>query len=187
MHGYKSINNILINSEILSKKFTCDLSKCKGACCTLKSDFGAPLNWDEISKIEKVLPLAKKYLSERNIKEIENNGFWEVKHETFLTRSINKRDCVFVYWENEIAKCALEKAYLEDKTDFIKPISCHLFPIRVTNFGGKTLKYEEYLECKPALELGEKTNLTVAEFLKTPLQREFGDDFFKKLTNQKDK
>ncbi len=181
MFGYITIKKTLVDSDILNKKFTCDLSKCKGACCTIESEYGAPLEKDEIKIIEKYLPIIKEYLSERNVKEIEKNNFWEYKADIFMTKSINNRDCVFVYHDGDIAKCAIEKAFLENRIDFKKPISCHLFPIRVSDFGGPILKYEEYKDCQPALELGKQTGLTVSEFLEEPIKRAFGDEFYSEL------
>ena len=181
MYGYKSINGTLVDMQILTQKFACDLSACKGACCTLRSEYGAPLEKDEIEIIEKIYPTVKKYLPELAIDEIENNGFWEYKGEMYMTRSINNRDCVFVYYENDVAKCAIEKAFINGEIDFKKPVSCHLFPIRLADFGGPILKYESYNECKPAVKKGKKENITVAEFLKEPLIRKFGNEFYEEL------
>ncbi|MCW8817384.1 MAG: DUF3109 family protein, partial [Ignavibacteriaceae bacterium] len=89
--------------------------------------------------------------------------------------------CVFVYYENEIAKCSIEKAYLEGKTDFRKPISCHLFPIRISDFGGDVLGFERIDECQPALELGKAENTTVAEFCKDSLSRLYGKEWYLKF------
>ncbi|MEN8192700.1 MAG: DUF3109 family protein [Bacteroidota bacterium] len=176
------IENILINEEVLRKKFTCDLNKCKGACCTMESDYGAPLLGNEIEKIESVLPIVNKYLPDGHKNYLENNNFWFEVDGDLMVSSINRRECVFAYYdENEIAKCAIEKAYYEDKTDFIKPISCHLFPIRVNNFGGDILKYEQYSQCTPALELGEETDLSIAEFCKDGLIRTYGSEWYNKL------
>ena len=136
---------------------------------------------DEIEIIEKIYPTVKKYLPEVAIDEIENNGFWEYKGEMYMTRSINNRDCVFVYYENDVAKCAIEKAFINGEIDFKKPVSCHLFPIRLADFGGPILKYESYNECKPAVKKGKKENITVAEFLKEPLIRKFGNEFYEEL------
>lgn len=179
------INNddVLINEEIFRKKFTCDLSICKGACCTMESDYGAPLLGSEIDKIEKVLPIVKKYLSEKHLEFLNKNGFWFEIEGDLMVSSINKKECVFAYYEGDIAKCAIEKAYYDEKTDFIKPISCHLFPIRINNFGGDILKYEEYSECRPALEKGEETKLTIAEFCKDGLIRMYGSKWYQKLMN----
>jgi hypothetical protein len=183
MFDFENIDGVLINKEILKTKFTCNLEICKGACCTMKSEFGAPLLESEIGIIEENLPIIKKYLSSKSVKSIEKDGFWEEKDSELMTRSINHRDCVFVYYEGDIAKCAIEKAYNEKKIDFIKPISCHLFPIRVNDFGGDVLKYEKYSDCDPALEKGKKTGLSILEFCEKPIKRAYNSDFFNKLKN----
>src|SRR5690554_755061 len=113
--NFIQIDNVIINTDITETKFTCDLEKCKGACCTMKSDYGAPLTREEIEKINEILPVIKNYIPERNIKEIEENGFWEEKFDQLMTTSINKKDCVFVYYEGKIARCGIEKAYNDGK------------------------------------------------------------------------
>jgi len=180
-NDFIEIGSILFDNELVNTKFTCDLEKCKGACCTMVSDFGAPLIEDEIREIENVLGQVLKYLSSYNQKEIENNGFWEKKSGELMTRSINRRDCVFVVYEKNIAKCAIEMAYRNGDSKFIKPISCHLFPIRVKEFGGKVLKYEKYTDCSPALIKGKKTKLNIMDFCREPLERAFGGNWFNKL------
>ena len=177
------IDNILVNKEILEVKFTCDISKCKGACCTLESEFGAPVTEEEINIIEEVLPVVWEYLPELNRRMIEKESFYERKSGELLIKSIENKDCVFSYYEGDVAKCAIERAYREGKINFPKPISCHLFPIRVSNFGGDVLRFEKYDVCQPALEYGEKSGLTVAEFCREPLIRAYGEDWYNKLTN----
>lgn len=179
------IDGILVRKDIFEIKFTCDLQKCKGACCTLESEFGAPLMEEELPEIERALPAAEKYLSEEKVNEIKKNGFYEVKEDVFLTRSIDKKDCVFVYYEGTVAKCSLERAFFNGESDFRKPISCHLFPIRISDFGGEILRYEEFSECKPALEKGTETNLSVADFCKDGLERAYGKDWYQKLIETK--
>lgn len=176
-----SIDEVLVRSEITDTPFVCDLTKCKGACCTLESDFGAPVDSDEIDKIQELLPVIKNYLPQKHIDEIEMRGFYEKRQNELMLRSINRNACVFVYFEGDIAKCGIEKAFLENKTGFKKPISCHLFPIRVSKFGGEVLRYEEFSECKPALEKGKKENITVAEFCEESLTRLFGNKWYSKL------
>jgi Fe-S-cluster containining protein len=175
------IDNIIVRDEVLNLKFTCDLNKCKGACCTLESEFGAPLRQDEIEQIEKYLPIIFEKLPENHVKAIKENGFWEKKQGELLTKSIDNKACVFVYYDNGIAKCGIEKSFFEGKIDFQKPISCHLFPIRVTELGGDILRYEKFSECVPALEEGQKTNLTIAEFCKDSLIRRYGKTWYSKL------
>ena len=175
------IDNITLNSEIAEKTFTCDLAKCKGACCTMESQFGAPVTKEEIEIITGVLPVVKDYLPKEHVKEIEKNGFWIEKYGDLMTRSIKNRDCVFVTYEGDIAKCGIEKAYRDGKIDFIKPVSCHLFPIRVSNFGGPVLRYEKYEDCEPAVEKGEKTKIKIIDFCRDALERAFGKEWFLKI------
>ncbi len=185
-HKYKNISGISVSDNLYNVKFTCDLEKCKGACCTMESEYGAPIHESEIKIIEDLLPLIWDSLPVKAQKEIEKNGFWEMKEEIAMIRSVNNRDCVFVYHENSIAKCAIEKAYYAGKVDYMKPISCHLFPIRISDFGGPILRYEEYEECKDALTLGKETNLNIAQFCAVPLERAFGKEWKDKLLeNQK--
>jgi Protein of unknown function (DUF3109) len=182
-NGVVEVEGVVVRSEILETPFVCDVVKCKGACCTLKSEYGAPVNNTEIEEIEKILDIVKEYLSEEHRSEIERNAFWEEKGDELLLRSVDKRACVFVYYENDIARCSLEKAFFEGKTNFRKPISCHLFPIRVTKFGGDILRYEKISECEPALENGKEKNITIAEFCRESLKRLYGKKWVSKLFN----
>ena len=141
------IDDVVVGDEIITQKFVCDLEKCKGACCTLKSEFGAPLLEEEIPLIEENYAEVEKYLSEKHKKALNTNGFYEEKYGELMISSIDNKACVFVYYDNDIAKCGLEKAYLEGKSSFKKPISCHLFPIRISKFGGDVLRYEKFTEC----------------------------------------
>ncbi len=178
-----AINDVLVRDEIVEIPFSCDLKKCKGACCTLESELGAPIKKEEVEEIENILPIIKTYLTQRNIDEIEERGFYEIKEGELLITSVNNRDCVFSYFDNSIAKCAIEKAYFDGKVTFRKPISCHLFPIRVSDFSGDVLRYEKFSECAPALEQGKKENITIAEFCKDSLIRLYGEDWYNKLMN----
>lgn len=179
--NFIEIEGALINPDVAEIKFSCDLGKCKGACCTMESEYGAPLKAPEIEKIEENLSVILEYLPKEHVKEIKQNGFWEMKFSQLMTKSINNKECVFVYYEGDIAKCGIEKAYFDEKIDFRKPISCHLFPIRISNHGGEVLRFEHYSECKPALEKGIKQNISTAEFCKDALIRFFDKDWFEKL------
>ncbi len=175
------VEDILVRPEVSNVNFECDLEKCKGACCTLESEYGAPLLEEEVVKIRKILNIIKEYLPKIHVDEIEENGFYEVKSGEFLTRSINNNACVFVYYEGNIAKCGIEKAFLDGKVKFRKPISCHLFPIRISKFGGQVLRYEKFSECKPALEKGEKNKSTLIDFCRESLIRLYGNKWYSKL------
>ncbi len=176
-----AIEDVLVREEVLNTPFACDLKKCKGACCTLDSEFGAPVEQEEIEQIAKILPVIKEYISKEHWENIQQNGFFEKKYDELLLRSINNKACVFVYYEGEIAKCSIEKAYFDGKVKFRKPISCHLFPIRVSKFGGDILRFEKFSECAPALENGKKLNTTIAEFCKDSLIRLYGEKWYSQL------
>jgi hypothetical protein len=178
---FLDIDDKIINKDIVDINFTCDLAKCKGACCTMESELGAPLSDNEVETINKLLPVIIEYLPAEHAKEINKNGFWIRKHGELTTRSLNNRACVFVTWDGDIAKCGIEKAYNDGKIDFIKPISCHLFPIRISKFGGDVLRFERYSECGPALENGNKTKIKMLDFCSTALEREYGKEFVKKI------
>jgi Protein of unknown function (DUF3109) len=175
------VEDVLVRPEIVNTNFECDLAKCKGACCTLESEYGAPLQKDEVNKIEKILDIIKVHLPKNHVDEIEEDGFYEVKDNEILTRSINNKACVFVYYEGDIAKCGIEKAFLNGETNFRKPISCHLFPIRVSKFGGSVLRYEKFSECKPALKKGEENKSVLMDFCKESLVRLYGSKWYSKL------
>ena len=172
-----------IDSTILQKKFLCDLTKCKGGCCTVYGENGAPLLSEEIPIIEEYLPIIKKYMKPKSIDFLDKYGFWE--HDTegeLAVTCINKRDCVFVYYDegSDIAKCAIEKAYFAGEITFQKPISCHLFPIRVR---GEHIYYEEFSMCEHALKNGEENNVNLVDFCKDSIELKFSNEFYVSLSN----
>ncbi len=175
------IDNVVVRDEIHSQKFICDLEECKGACCTIESEFGAPLLEEEIPLIEENYAEVEKYLPENHKEAINTNGFYEEKYGELVIRSVNNKACVFVYYENDIAKCSLEKAYSDGKSSFKKPISCHLFPIRISDFGGDVLRYEKANECIYAEKKGDEENTYVYEFCKEPLTRKYGGKWYSSL------
>ena len=175
------IDNVAVDGSLVDRKFACDLLKCKGACCSLPGGRGAPLLDSEIPEMEAVLPEVLPLLSEEKRRAIEKSGFYEGPRGDYATTCIDDEDCVFVYRENGIAKCAIERAFNDGKTEFRKPISCHLYPIRVNRFGGDILRYHEIAECRPAVKKGESENVGTIEFLKTALTRLYGEEWYSKL------
>jgi Fe-S-cluster containining protein len=175
------IDKVIVNAEVFTTPFHCDLKQCNGACCTLESEFGAPLSDEEIVKIETILTEALEYLPELNRSVIRSNGFYQRKHGQLLTRSIGNKDCVFVYYSDGVALCAIEKAYFDGRINFRKPLSCHLFPIRVSQFAGDVLRYERFEHCDPALELGKAMNITISQFCKESLERAYGPGWYEQL------
>ncbi|HRK59142.1 MAG TPA: DUF3109 family protein [Candidatus Kapabacteria bacterium] len=176
------IDSILIDERIITDQFLCDTQQCKGACCTLSGGGGAPLRESEVRQIESALPHALTYLTNESAEYIRVHGFVQTNDDGSLeTHCIDNTDCVFVYYDNNIAKCSLEKAYNNELTTFKKPISCHLFPLRVRNFGGDFLSYEPFDECHEAIENGKKNNVAIVHFLKEPIIRLYGEQWYNRL------
>jgi len=179
------IENISVDNTIATARFGCDLTRCKGACCCLEGGRGAPLDDCEIENIQKIFPVVRKYLSERALKAIDEYGLYEGRPGDYAVNCIDDRECIFVYYENGIAKCAVEKAYLNGETDWRKPISCHLFPIRIYhNFNGDIMRYVKMEECSPAVARGEKENIHLYEFLKDALIRKYDVKWYQQFLNQ---
>jgi len=179
-----AIDKTLISEDLLDKKFVCDLNACKGACC-VAGDSGAPLDKDELPILESVLDEVKPYMVKKGIKAIEKHGAYVVDSDGDYTTTLVSEgaECAFVYFdEKKIAKCAIEKAHQEGKINWQKPISCHLYPVRITEHKNyDAVNYHKWDVCKPACSCGEKLNVPVYKFLKTPLIRKYGKDWFKQL------
>jgi hypothetical protein len=174
--------DVLVDDALATTRFACDLGACKGACCTMPGGRGAPLDDEEVEPLTNAIPAALPYLSERNRRVIRTIGALEGAPGDMATRCIDNRDCVFVYYEGEVAKCAIERAHFDGKTEFRKPISCHLFPIRSNElFGGEVLHYERITECKPALKRGERKDVPLYVFLKEAIVRAYGQEFYSEL------
>ncbi|MBI3194447.1 MAG: DUF3109 family protein [Ignavibacteriae bacterium] len=175
------IGEVRVETQIGTIQFACDLKRCKGACCTMPGGRGAPLLESEISEIERAFPVIRKYLPESHLQAITEQGMYEGTRGSRATMCIDDGACVFVYHDGDIARCSLERAFLNGETEWKKPISCHLFPIRVSAFSGTTLRYEEIEPCEPALEEGKREKIPLFEFLKEPLVRRFGEAWYQEL------
>jgi hypothetical protein len=181
-----AIDNVLLSDKIVIDQFVCDLNKCKGACC-VDGDAGAPLDRKELKNIDEVFDSVLPYLSETSKKEIEKQGRYVYDREFgWVTPTINSKICVYgITDKNGIVKCGIEQAYLDGKVKWKKPISCHLFPIIVKKSADGVTEYANYEpredNCKAACALGKKLKVPVYEFLKEPLIRKFGDQFYEAL------
>ncbi len=182
------VGDVLLSSEILTEKFCCDLSACKGQCC-VEGDAGAPVTLDEIAEIEDCVDEIWNDLSASAQSVIDKQGVAYTDQEGDLVTSIvGGKDCVFTYYgelfgiEN-CCLCALEKAYRAGKTRFCKPVSCALYPIREKRLGGGMvgLNYNRWAVCKMAVVKGIGENLPLYEFLRDPLIRRFGEDWYQEL------
>lgn len=170
-----------MDEQLLETQFLCDLGSCHGACCTMKGGAGAPLLEEEVQMIRDAVVPASKYLSTRSLKILAKEKPVVGQKGDYTTLCIDDADCVFVFYEDGAAKCAIERAFFNGETTFRKPISCHLFPARVADFGGPYIYYEEIPECRPALENGQKTGVRAFQMLKESLVRAFGEEWYNNL------
>ncbi len=177
------IGEAAVDDAVAAAHFCCDIELCKGACCTLEGGRGAPLDDDEVLEIVKAYPIIKKYLTEKNVQAIKTTGLYEGTPGEFATNCIEQRECVFVYRENGIAKCSFEKAYEMGEIEWRKPISCHLFPIRIRHFGKDFVRYEVIDECAAARDKGAEQCVPLHDFLKVPLLRKYGEVWYDKFRN----
>lgn len=181
-----AIDNILVSDDVIEEQFVCDLNKCKGGCC-VDGDAGAPLANDELEKINEVYEAVLPYLNDESKKELQRNGRYVYDREFgWVTPTIESRACVYgIKNNNGIVKCGIEQAYNDGKVKWKKPISCHLFPIRIKESRDKKTEYVNYDPredlCKAACSLGKKLKVPVYVFLKDALIRKYGNDFYETL------
>ena len=177
------IEDTIVSLDLLDEYFLCDLSVCQGICC-VEGESGAPVEKGEIADLEAVLPLIWEDLSDEAKAVIQQQGVVYLdEDDEYVTSIVNGKDCVFTcYDEQGICRCAIEKAYRAGKTDFYKPVSCHLYPIRVANYKGfRAVNYHRWSVCQAACILGKKENMRVYQFLKEPLIRKFGEEWYRQL------
>jgi len=178
------IGKTLISTELLEEHFVCDLNKCKGECC-IAGDYGAPLDKSELKEIEKYYPIVKPLLQKKGIKSIEEQGLYVKDDEgDWVTPLINgNEECAFTIFENGIAKCSFEKAYNDGQIPWKKPISCHLYPVRIKKIKNyDALNYDRWDVCAPACKLGKSLKVPVFQFLKESLTRKYGEEWYNELT-----
>ncbi|HLP05308.1 MAG TPA: DUF3109 family protein [Paludibacter sp.] len=177
------IDDTIISLDLLDEKFVCDLAKCKGICC-VEGDDGAPLEPSEVDIIKGLLPLVWDDLSEKSKAVIENQGVSYIDADGEpVTSIVDGAECVFTYTDQDgVCKCAIEKACREGKTDFYKPVSCHLYPVRLQKYEEFTaVNYHRWSVCSCARKMGAKSGVPVYRFLKEPLVRRFGEAWYEQL------
>jgi hypothetical protein len=179
-----SIDNVLISDEVIEAKFVCDLHKCKGGCCE-DGDAGAPLEQEDIQMLDAHFETIKPYLTKEGLKEIQGKGKYIYDREFgWVTPTIESKICAYGHKDSDgIIKCGIEQAYYDGKLNWKKPISCHLYPIRITeNKSYTNVNYEpREVLCRAACALGKKLKLPVYQFLKEAIVRKFGMDFYNTL------
>jgi hypothetical protein len=177
------IDNTIISDELKNVFFSCDLLRCKGECC-VEGDAGAPLEEEEISVLEDYIDDIKPFMNEQGRKTVEETGVFEYDIDgEMVTPLVNNRECAFVVFENGMAMCAIEKAWMSGKIGFRKPVSCHLYPVRVSKLKNHiAVNYHKWDICNVALLKGKKENMPLYKYLEEPLIRKFGEAWYRKLT-----
>lgn len=178
------INNTRVSEELLKTEFVCNLNACKGACCVAGAS-GAPLETDEAELLRKHFPKFKHYMTDLGLEAVKKQGYAVYDSDGDLTTPLvgPEKECAYVYFDSDqTAKCAIEKAYEDGHVDWIKPISCHLYPIRISSTKNLELvKYSRWSVCAPACKNGKQLGVPVFKFLKKPLIRKFGQAWYKQL------
>lgn len=176
------IDDKVVSSEILTQRFCCEIASCKGLCC-VQGVSGAPLTQQEADLLDILLPAIKPFLSAKGLQTIEGHGVSVVDLDgDLVTPLVEDKECAFAIFENGAACCAIEKAWRNKSIDFQKPISCHLYPIRVKQYATFTaLNYDVWKVCDPARLLGDKLGLPVFRFLRDAIERAYGKEFYNQL------
>ena len=177
------IQNTLVSLDVLEKEFCCDLDKCRGCCC-IEGDAGAPISEEEVAQVESILPILLPEMTKEAREVVERQGisYLDPSGER-VTSIVNDKDCIFARTDhNGWCYCLIEKAYHAGKIGFKKPISCHLYPIRLTRVGDMTgVEYHRWDICHCARQLGKKLHTPLYQFLREPLVRRFGEAWFDEL------
>ncbi|MGB8359526.1 MAG: DUF3109 family protein [Bacteroidales bacterium] len=176
------IDDTIVSLSIIEKKFSCDLKACKGSCCRY-GDTGAPLTAEEAATLERIWPELWPFLRPEGIRAIEAQGtsLADIEGE-LVTPLVNNEECAFTLIEDGIFKCGIETAFNAGAVGFRKPLSCHLFPVRVKQYSSfKAVNYEEWAICRPGVTAGVKHNSPLWTYLREPLVRAFGDEWYDKL------
>ncbi|UOQ70497.1 DUF3109 family protein [Hymenobacter cellulosilyticus] len=180
------IQNTVISDDVRDNFFVCNLEACKGACC-VEGDLGAPLETHELQILQDEYHKIKPFLTEAGQQAIEQQGLYIKDWEgDYSTTTINDRECAYaLYDERGILKCGIEQAYLAGVTTFKKPISCHLYPIRITKYEDfEALNYDRWNICNPACSFGANLGVRIYQFLKEPLVRKYGEEWYEELVTE---
>lgn len=177
------IDKTLVSEELFSQDFVCNLNKCKGICC-VEGDAGAPLDFDELDILDDIYEEVKPYLRAEGIAAIEKEGKYTIDEDgDWTTPLVEGKECAYlIFDDNGFSKCGIEKAYEDGKVDYKKPISCHLYPVRVKEYSNFTaVNYHVWDICSDACTLGKELKVNVATFTKDALVRKFGQEWYNEL------
>jgi hypothetical protein len=176
------IGNTLVSLEVIERKFVCNLSRCKGMCC-VDGVAGAPVEQQEGEIMARIIPALKPYLRRAGWEVIKDQGPVVKDHEgDLVTPLVATEECAYAVFEEGVAKCAIEQAWFDGKVAFRKPISCHLYPIRLNPVDNlEALNYHQWHICKPALRKGKKEGIPIFCFVKDALIRRYGEQWYREL------
>jgi len=176
------IDDKIISRELFDEHFICHIDKCKGDCC-IHGDAGAPLEDDETELLEKHIDTIRTFMRPEGIEAVDRLGTWVIDDDgDKVTPLVGREECAYVIFEEGTALCAIEKAWQEGKLDFQKPVSCHLYPIRVGRLSSAiALNYHRWQICESARDLGKKKGVPVFRFLKEAISRVYGEEFYEEL------
>lgn len=176
------LGKTLISEDIIEKEFVCNLSACKGACC-IDGDAGAPLEEDELKILMDIYPKVKPFLRKEGVAAIEEQGLFTTSNGEYETTLVDNADCAYVIFDDKnTALCGIEEAYNQGAVKWKKPISCHLYPIRVQQYSEfAAVNYHKWQICDDACSLGKELEVPVYTFVKQALIRKFGEDWYAEL------
>ena len=179
------IDRSIVSLDVVTENFACDLQACKGACC-ITGDSGAPLETEEVKILEEIYPAIRPYLSEESVQTIDFYGTSVIDIENDTVTPLNDgKECAYVVFENSIAICAIEKAYKEGVIGFQKPVSCHLYPVRIKKYRHyDAVNYHRWEICSPAISNGNKLGTPVYQFTREALERKYGPEWFLKIVQE---
>ncbi|MBS4057037.1 MAG: DUF3109 family protein [Bacteroidales bacterium] len=180
------IDNTIVSTAFLQAHFICDLSRCKGNCCVL-GDAGAPLDEKEIGLLEDQLDGIRPYMTEAGLRVVDEQGVFDYDAGgQFVTPLVNDRECAFTnFHQNGVSYCAIEKAFSDGNSSFRKPVSCHLYPVRLAEKDGFIhILYHQWSICVPAVRKGNQARLPLYVFLKEALIRRFGAEWYDRLDKE---
>ncbi len=177
------INNTIVSRDIFTQLFNCDLSKCHGECC-VQGESGAPLEEDETKLLGKLLPSIAPFMRKEAVDSVKQQGVFVIDTDgEYVTPLLDGKECVYTIFDKGIARCAIEMAFLKKKISFRKPLSCHLYPIRIGKLKDmEAVNYHRWTVCAPAISNGREKKTVLFDFLKEPLIRKFGKKWFDDLT-----
>lgn len=182
------IEGTIVSEQLLEECFACDLGRCKGICC-VEGDAGAPLEEEELEILHREYAAYRPWMTAEGIAAVEAQGFGVLDDDgEWTTPLVNGAECAYAYREKGVTLCAIERACREGRTTFLKPVSCHLYPIRLTRFsdGSLGMNYHRWSVCRPAREKGCRLGIPVYRALREPIVRRFGEEFYKAMEAAED-